>query len=88
MQGTRIKWDESMMTRCLARLVDYYAEPAKIKKQAAAPDKAAPDEAIPDRGSDFSLELDIPTLSPEASSKVVLKTSRWDDFKRAIDNAL
>ena len=78
METTRIKWDESMLTRCLARLADHYPEPAAVKKQ--APVKAAE--------SDYPFELDIPSASPVANVKAVQKSTKWDDFKKAVDKAV
>ena len=122
METTKIKWDEGMMTRCLARLTDYYPEKEEVKKQ--IPVQAAESDYsfelnIPSAGpvtnvkaaesnysfeldipsadpvtnvkaaeSDYSFELDIPSADPVTNVKAVKKGSKWDDFKKAIDNAM
>ncbi|NJD02432.1 MAG: hypothetical protein FIA99_07520 [Ruminiclostridium sp.] len=78
METTRIKWDEGMLIRCLAKCTDAYPERAAVKKQ--TPIKAAE--------SDFTFKLDIPSASPSTNAKTVQKSTKWDDFKIAIDHAL
>lgn len=78
MQATRIKWDETMQARCLARLANAYPQPAVAKKQ--DPVKAA--------DIDFSFNFDIPAAIPVTKAKPAQKSSKWDDYKKAIDKAL
>jgi hypothetical protein len=81
MKTTRIKWDEAMLTRCLARLADFYLAPVKAKEYGSA--KAA--------DSDNSFKLDIPSVSPSVSpcaNVTKIRKDGWDDFKNAISKAL
>ena len=48
----------------------------------------AEDEDIIERAeSDFSLTLDMPSASPDTNTKA-RKSSKWEEFKRAIDTAI
>ena len=93
METTRIKWDEGMMTRCLARLTDYYPEKKEVKKQ--IPVQAAESDYsfelnIPSASqvtnvkaaeSNYLFELDIPSADLVTNVKAVKKDTEWDDFK-------
>lgn len=98
METTRIKWDESMETRCLTRLSAYYPETAAAEEQSIVPETestesienaedAEDEEIIEGAGSDFSLTLDTPSESPVTNTKAH-KSSKWEEFKRAIDTAI
>ncbi len=111
METTRIKWDESMQTRCLTKLSAYYPETVAAEEPSAYyPETAAveeqsivletestestesienaEDEDIIERAeSDFSLTLDMPSASPDTNTKA-RKSSKWEEFKRAIDTAI
>ncbi len=108
METTRIKWDESMQTRCLTKLSAYYPETVAAEEPSANyPETAAveelsivletestesienaEDEDIIERAeSDFSLTLDMPSASPDTNTKA-RKSSKWEEFKRAIDTAI
>lgn len=72
MKTTRIKWDESMLVRCLARVADY-PTPA-VKK---APVKAE-EPAV-------NVRLEVPSISGTGISSVVPVVKEDNKFKLELD---
>lgn len=79
MDTTRTKWDESMEIRCLAKLKDCNAKPAKVKKLASDKYVEVKKTGMADKPAVESTDVKV---------KGTKKGTQWEDFIKAIDKAM
>ena len=93
METTRIKWDESMAVRCLSRCPDHYVKEEKPVIKEKEKEKAS--DKIEINLEPAATEVKKPktvtkkqAAKAAAGSKASLEDIQWNDFKKALDNAI